>query len=124
MSIISNRDTRFLNRFYTTISEKEDTKLKRSTTFHPHTDGQTEVVNKTLVQLLRGCNQKNLNNWDENVIYIQHSYNRVVHTSICKSPFETCFGCLSPSPLDITHGQQRGATKYTMSEAVKVEKPF
>jgi hypothetical protein len=64
-----------------------DTKLKRSTSFHPQTDGKTEVVNGILVQLLRGYNQKHVNIWDENIIYIQHSYNRAVHTSTGKSPF-------------------------------------
>jgi hypothetical protein len=78
-----------------------DNKLKRSTAFHPQTDEQTEVVNMTLVLLLRGYNQKHQQTWDENPIYIQHSYNRAVHTSIVKSPSETCFGYLPPS---LRHG--------------------
>jgi hypothetical protein len=85
-----------------------DTKLRRSTTFHPHTDGPTKVVNRTLVQLLRGYNQKHSKTWDENLIYIQHSYNREVPVSTGKSPFQTCFGYLPPSPLDVLYGQQGG----------------
>lgn len=57
-SLISEKDTIFLSAFWTTLWEKMDTKLKRLKSFHPQTDGQTEVVNETLVQLLRGYNEK------------------------------------------------------------------
>jgi hypothetical protein len=53
-SIISNKDTIFLSSFWTTLWEKMDTKLNRYTTFYPQTD--MEVVDMTLVQLLRGYN--------------------------------------------------------------------
>jgi hypothetical protein len=55
-TIISDRDTIFLSAFWTTLWEKMDTKLKRSTTFHPKIDGKTKVVNRTLVDILRGYN--------------------------------------------------------------------
>jgi hypothetical protein len=104
-SIISDRDTRFISAFWTTFWENMDTKLNRSTTFHPQTDGKTKVVNKNFMHLFRGYNQKHPKTWDENLIYIQHSYNRAVHTSTSKSPFETCFGYFPPSPLDVVYGK-------------------
>lgn len=64
-----------------------DTKLKRSTAFHPHTDGQTEVVNKTMVHLLRGYNSKHPQTWDESLPSLQFAFNRVIHSSTQKSPF-------------------------------------
>jgi len=98
-----------------------NTKLKRSTTFHPHINGQTKVVNMDLVQLLRGYNENHLKTWDENMVYIQHSYNKAIHTSTRKSPFETCFGCLPPSPLDSAYEKQGGVRKDITGNALRAD---
>ena len=78
-----------------------DTKLKRSTSFHPQTDGQTEVVNRTIVHALRIYNSSHPKTWDDSLLYIQHSYNRALHRSIGVSPFEACMGFLLRSPIDL-----------------------
>ena len=60
MSIISDQDFRFLGKFWSTLWELMDTKLNKITSFHPQTDGKTEVVNMTVIQLLRGYCSKHL----------------------------------------------------------------
>ena len=82
-----------------------DTRLKKSTTFHPQTDGQTEVVNRTVIQLLRGYCRKHPKHWDEHLCYVQHAYNRAKNSSTQRSPFETCFGFTPKSPLDFVFGK-------------------
>jgi hypothetical protein len=64
-TIDSNRDTKFLSHFWRTLWAKLGTKLLFSTTCHPQTDGQTEVVNMTLSTLLRAVLKKNINMWEE-----------------------------------------------------------
>jgi hypothetical protein len=104
-SIISDRDSRFIGNFWSSLWALMDTKLKKSTTFHPQTDGQTEVVNRTVVHLLRGYCSKHPKLWDEHLHYIQHAYNRAKHSSTQTSPFEACFGYLPKSPLDFIFGK-------------------
>lgn len=51
-SIVSDRESRFLGEFWTSLWRMMDTKLKRSMTFHPHTNGKTKVVNHIVIHLL------------------------------------------------------------------------
>lgn len=85
-----------------------DTRLKRSTAFHPQTDGQTEVVNRTMVHLLRGYNSKHPKTWDTSLPYLQFAFNRAIHGSTQKSPFEVCLGYLPQSPFDLTFTIESG----------------
>eukprot|EP00253_Pinus_taeda_P002219 PITA_02219 len=77
-----------------------DARLKNNTDFHLQTNGQTEVVNKTVIQLLRGYCSKHPRLWDEHLRYVQHAYNQAKHSSTQRFPFETCFGFTPRSPLD------------------------
>ena len=79
------------------------TKLLFSTTCHPQTDGQTEVVNRTLSILLRTIIQKNLKNREDCLPFIELAYNRSVHSTTNFSPFEIVYGFNPLTPLDLLH---------------------
>ena len=78
-----------------------DTKVTKSTTFHPRTDGQTEVVNRMIVHILQMYNSKHPCNWDQSLPYIQHSYNRALHSSIGHNPFQVCLVFHPLAPIDV-----------------------
>ncbi|KAG7563749.1 Retrotransposon gag domain [Arabidopsis suecica] len=99
--IVSDRDTKFLSHFWRTLWRKLGTKLLFSTTCHPQTDGQTEVVNRTLSTLLRATLGKNMSTWLDCIPFIEFAYNRAVHSATKLSPFEIVYGINPLSPLDL-----------------------
>ena len=52
-SIICNRDPIFTSRFWTELLRLQGTNFNFSSVNHPQTDGQTEMVNRTLEMYLR-----------------------------------------------------------------------
>ncbi|KAK1620812.1 hypothetical protein QYE76_026329 [Lolium multiflorum] len=97
-TIVSDRDVKFMSYFWKTRGESGD---GCSTTCHPQTDGQTEVVNRTLSQLLRSMIKKNLKEWEECLPHVEFAYNRAVHSTTELCPFEVVYGFKPITPLDL-----------------------
>jgi hypothetical protein len=62
-SIVSDCDPTFTNNFWQELFKKQGTQLHLSTTYHPQTDGQTEVVKKCLETYLRCFTSERKNQW-------------------------------------------------------------
>jgi hypothetical protein len=101
-TIISYHDIRFLNTFCSSLWPLLDTNLTKSTTFHPHTDDQTEVVNRMIVHILCMYNSKHPHTWDESLPYFHHSYNRALHSSTGHNPFQVGLGFQPLGPMDVS----------------------
>jgi hypothetical protein len=72
-----------------------------STTCHPQTDGQTEVVNRTLSTMVRAVLDKNLRRWDDCLPHIEFAYNRATHSSTKMCPFQIVYGYIPRAPIDL-----------------------
>jgi hypothetical protein len=101
-TIVSDRDAKFLSYFWKTLWCKLGTKLLFSTTCHPQTDGQTEIVNRTLSTLLRAIIRKNIKAWEECLPHVEFAYNRAVHCATKFSPFEIVYGFNPLTPLNLS----------------------
>ncbi|KAL4368062.1 hypothetical protein GQ457_05G022630 [Hibiscus cannabinus] len=100
-TIVSDRDTKFLSHFWRSLWNRIGTKFLFSTTCHPQTDGQTEVVNRVLSTLLRSLVGKNPKAWDECLPHVEFAYNRSAHSATKFTPFEVVYGFNSLSPMDL-----------------------
>ncbi|GKA29218.1 putative reverse transcriptase domain-containing protein [Tanacetum coccineum] len=98
VSIISDRDSHFISRFWQSLQKALGTQLNMSTAYHPQTDGQSERTIQTLEDMLRACVIDFGNGWDRHLPLVEFSYNNSYHTSIKAAPFEALYGrkCRSP----------------------------
>jgi hypothetical protein len=87
-SIVSDCDPTFTRNFWQELFKIQGTKLHLSTTYHPQTDGQTEVVNKCLETYLRCFASENKNQWAQWLPLVEWWYNTSYHTATCMTPFE------------------------------------
>ena len=98
-SIVSDRDPRYLSRFWQELQREFGTKLSFSTAFHPMTDGQTERTIQTLEDMLRACMLQFQGSWVDRLDLIEFSYNNSYHTSIKAAPFEVLYGRRCRTPM-------------------------
>ena len=99
--IVSDRDVRFTSSFSKTLWRLMGTTLKFSTAFHPQTDDQTEVTNRTLGNILRCLVQENASAWDELLPRAEFAYNASEHRAIGYSPFHIHTGRNPNLPVDL-----------------------
>ena len=99
-AIISDRDSRFTSHFWEHLWAAMRTDLRRSTAFHPQTDGQTERQNRTLIEALRAHVDANQRDWDTLLPAMQLAHNSSRNHSTGVSPFEMLFGATPRTALD------------------------
>ena len=98
-SIVLDRDSRFVARFWQSLQQAMGTKLHFSTTFHLQTDGQSERVIQVVEDMLRACMLDFKGNWSNHLPLVEFTYNNSYHESIGMAPYEALYGrpCRSPT---------------------------
>ena len=99
LTIVSDRDSRFVSRFWRSLHEALGTKLQFSTAFHPQTDGQSERTIQTLEDMLRACTLDFGSKWDRYLSLVEFAYNNSYQATIGMPPYEALYGRRCRSPL-------------------------
>nr|KYP42009.1 Retrotransposable element Tf2 [Cajanus cajan] len=96
-SIVSDRDLIFMSRFWSDLFKFSGTLLRMSSSYHPQSDGQTEVMNRTIEQYLRAFVHETPQHWFKFLPWAEFHYNTSVHSGSKLPPFQIIFGKPPPS---------------------------
>ena len=88
-----------MSHFWTELFRLQGTSFNFSSANHPQTDGQTEVLNRTLkmyLQCLTGAKPKDWVRW---IPWAEYFYNTSWHSAIKTTPFQAVYGRPPPNLL-------------------------
>lgn len=102
LSIVSDRDYRIRGHFWRSVWKLLDTILDMSTAYHPQIDGQTEVTNRSLGNLLRCLVGSSIKSWDSKLPKAEFAHNNSLNRSSCFSPFQINYGISPRGPPDLS----------------------
>ena len=109
--IVSDRDSRLTGTFWTDLCQRLGIESKKSTAFHPQTDGQTERMNRTLGDYLRHFISPTMDDWDKHLPAAEFAVNNAVQDSTLETPFRLVYGQhpLTPHTRRLPDAQNRQA---------------
>ncbi|GKV43011.1 hypothetical protein SLEP1_g50353 [Rubroshorea leprosula] len=92
MSIVSDRDTRFLSHFWTSLQQALGTHLNFNIAFHPQTDEQVKRTIQILENMLRASVLDWKGSWDQHLSIAKFAYNNSYQSNIHMALFEALYG--------------------------------
>ncbi|MCO5585893.1 hypothetical protein L7F22_039827 [Adiantum nelumboides] len=101
--------------FWRGLFQNLGTKLNFSSAYHPQTDGQSEIANSIVWDLLKAYVMEvdQRNQWEKYLPLVEYAYNNTVHTSTGKTPFEVIEGRAKVPPILKMHGKIFAADEYS-----------
>ena len=91
-SIVSDRGKIFMRTFWQEIHKLQGTKLNFTSTYHPESDGQSEVVNKRLGNYLRCFSSTKPASWHSWLPWAEFCYNTSYYISTRMTHFHIVYG--------------------------------
>jgi len=116
-SIVSDRDRVFISQFWKELFKLAGTTLRYSSSYHPETDGQTEVVNRSLETYLRCMAGENPKEWSHWLSWAEYWFNTSFNRSAGMTPLKALYG---RDPSSIFHMDDTTSAVQEVNEQVRI----
>ena len=121
LDIVSDRDPKFVSKFWEELWSLFGTKLNLSTAYHPQTDGQSEIMNRFLNDYLRNFCVDHAD-WLQHLKVAEFAYNNSTHGSTGYSPFFLNYGRHPNTPVQRISRPASAGPESSSSFASEMEK--
>lgn len=108
-TIVSDRDPLFTSTFWREIFKLQGTQLRMTSSYHPQSDGQTEVVNRCLENYLRCYIGDHPKSWVRWIPLAEWWYNTTFHSATKVTPYQAVYGVAPATLLSYVSGTTRVA---------------
>jgi hypothetical protein len=108
LDVISDRDPRFMSDVWKSLLTFTGVRQHLTSPFHPQSDGQTERMNRSLIQVLRAYVNDTQSDWSDWLPTAEFAYNDSIHSSTGYTPFYLNYGIHPYCPSQLLFLSLRG----------------
>ena len=99
ITLINDQGTHFINKTIKTLTDQFQIDHRRSTAYHPQSNGAIEAFNKTLTKILTKICNTDKDDWDEKIPAVLWAYRTAYKRSTDQTPFRLDYGQEAVVPL-------------------------
>lgn len=115
--LVSDRGTHFLNEVIEAMTERFQIDHRKTTPYHPQTNGQTERVNQTLGTILRKTVRDSKRDWDVKLPAALWAYRTTYKVTTRATPFSLVHGIEAVLPIEFEVPSLRIAIDARLTES-------